>query len=57
MFTSFVEGGEDPATGPRVEIAQGAEIGRPSRLVAEMEGDRPRVGGSVVGVIEGEVAL
>jgi trans-2,3-dihydro-3-hydroxyanthranilate isomerase len=73
MFTSFVEGGEDPATGsaagplcaylagrgggPRVEIAQGAEIGRPSRLVAEMEGDRPRVGGNVVGVIEGEVAL
>ena len=60
MFTSFVEGGEDPATGSaagplcaylaerghgtRVEITQGVEMGRPSRLIAEMEDDRPRVG-------------
>ena len=73
MFTSFVEGGEDPATGSaagalsgylaehgretRIEISQGVEIGRPSRLMAVMEGDRPRVGGSVVSVIDGAVSL
>lgn len=73
MFTSLVEGGEDPATGSaagplcaylaerghgtRVEITQGVEMGRPSRLLAEMEGDRPRVGGSVVSLIEGSVLL
>ena len=73
MFTRFVEGGEDPATGSaagplcaylaehghgsRVEITQGVEMGRPSRLLAEMEGDRPRVGGNVVSVIEGTVSL
>jgi trans-2,3-dihydro-3-hydroxyanthranilate isomerase len=69
----LVEGGEDPATGSaagplcaylakrgrgdRVEIRQGIEMGRPSLLSAEMEGDRPRVGGGVVRVIEGTVAL
>jgi trans-2,3-dihydro-3-hydroxyanthranilate isomerase len=73
MFTRFVVGGEDPATGSaagplcayladrgvtdKVEITQGVEIGRPSRLVAEMEDGRPRVGGDVVRVIEGEVLL
>jgi trans-2,3-dihydro-3-hydroxyanthranilate isomerase len=73
MFSSFVVGGEDPATGSaagplcaylaqrgqgtRIEITQGVEMGRPSLLVAEMEGDRPRVGGSVVSVVEGSVAL
>jgi trans-2,3-dihydro-3-hydroxyanthranilate isomerase len=73
MFTQGVVGGEDPATGSaagplcaylaergrgsRVEITQGVEMGRPSRLFAEMEDGRPRVGGSVVRVVEGEVAL
>jgi trans-2,3-dihydro-3-hydroxyanthranilate isomerase len=73
MFTRFVEGGEDPATGSaagplcaylagrgrgtRVEIAQGVEMGRPSRLLAEMEGDRVRVSGDVVQVAEGTVSL
>ena len=73
MFTGAVEGGEDPATGSaagtlcayladrgqghRVEITQGVEMRRPSRLFAEMHNGRPRVGGSVVKVIEGEVLL
>jgi trans-2,3-dihydro-3-hydroxyanthranilate isomerase len=64
---------EDPATGSaaanlvaylharvgseRVEITQGVEILRPSRLVAEWEGDRPRVSGEVVVVAEGLVRL
>ena len=58
-LTAVVEGGEDPATGSaagplcaylqehagatRVDIAQGVEMGRPSRLVADMDGDRARV--------------
>ena len=70
---ALVEGGEDPATGSaagplcaylrargrgeRVEITQGVEIGRPSRLLAEMDGDRVRVSGGVVPVIEGTVSL
>jgi trans-2,3-dihydro-3-hydroxyanthranilate isomerase len=73
MFTTMVEGGEDPATGSaagplcaylaergrshRVEITQGVEMRRPSRLVAEMHDGHPRVGGDVVQVIEGEVHL
>ena len=73
MFTSQVAGGEDPATGSaagplcaylaergwgdRVEITQGIEIGRPSTLYAVMENGRPRVGGGVVRVIEGDVFL
>jgi trans-2,3-dihydro-3-hydroxyanthranilate isomerase len=73
MFTSGVVGGEDPATGSaagplcaclaeregwsRLEITQGIEMGRPSRLIAEMEDGRPRVGGDVVTVIEGTVSL
>jgi trans-2,3-dihydro-3-hydroxyanthranilate isomerase len=73
MFTEAVAGGEDPATGSaagplgaylaylrrsdRLEISQGVEMGRPSRLMAAMEGDRVRVGGDVVTVIEGTVSL
>jgi trans-2,3-dihydro-3-hydroxyanthranilate isomerase len=73
MFTPLVEGGEDPATGSavgplcaylhrggiasRVEVTQGVEMGRPSRLVAELDGDRVRVSGDVVVVIRGEVYL
>jgi trans-2,3-dihydro-3-hydroxyanthranilate isomerase len=73
MFSPRLLGGEDPATGSaagplcaylancgrghRVEITQGVEMGRPSRLLAEMHDGRPRVGGSVVKVIEGEVLL
>jgi trans-2,3-dihydro-3-hydroxyanthranilate isomerase len=73
MFTGQVEGGEDPATGSaagplcaylaergrgtRFEITQGVEMGRPSRLFAEMHDGRPRVSGAVVKVIEGEVLL
>ena len=41
----------------RVEITQGVEMGRPSRLIAELEGDRVRVSGDVVVVVEGEVLL
>lgn len=64
---------EDPATGSaagplcaylnrhtgleRVEILQGVEIGRPSRLSAEMAGDRVRVAGDVIAVIDGTVTL
>lgn len=71
MFTAPFN--EDPATGSaagalcaylaertgtrRVEISQGAEIERPSRLLADLEGDRVRVGGEVVVVVEGQVTL
>jgi trans-2,3-dihydro-3-hydroxyanthranilate isomerase len=73
MFTRLVEGGEDPGTGSaagplcaylhahgrasRVEISQGVEVGRPSTLLAEVNGDRMRVSGSVVTVIRGEATL
>ena len=72
-LTPAVEGGEDPATGSaagplmaylaersgaaRLVIAQGAEMGRPSRLDAEMEGDHVRVGGGVVAVVDGTLTL
>lgn len=72
-FGIDIVGGEDPATGSaagalgaylaragrgeRVEITQGVEMGRPSRLLAEVEGERVRVGGDVVMVIEGTVSL
>jgi trans-2,3-dihydro-3-hydroxyanthranilate isomerase len=65
--------GEDPATGSaagpllaylnerlgleRVEVAQGVEMGRPSRLVASMEDGRVRVGGDVVVLVTGTVRL
>jgi trans-2,3-dihydro-3-hydroxyanthranilate isomerase len=73
MFTQLVEGGEDAATGSaagplcaylhrhavtsHVQISQGIEIGRPSTLVAAIDGDRVRVSGDVVVVIRGEVFL
>ena len=62
---------EDPATGSaagplmaylrkhtgieRLTIDQGVQMGRPSRLDVEMEGDRPRVGGDVVILAHGSV--
>lgn len=65
--------GEDPATGSAagplcaylaartgctsIAIDQGVEMGRPSRLDAAMEGERPRVGGDVVVVIDGTAHL
>ena len=73
FLRSVAEGGEDPATGSaagpllaylaerlghdRVEILQGVEMGRPSRLWAAAEGDRVRVGGAVVAVIDGTLRL
>jgi trans-2,3-dihydro-3-hydroxyanthranilate isomerase len=73
MFSRAVIGGEDPATGSaagplgaylsaeagreRIVISQGEEIGRPSVLEVEMTEGRPRVGGGVIPVIEGEVSL
>jgi trans-2,3-dihydro-3-hydroxyanthranilate isomerase len=72
-FMSTAEMGEDPATGSAagplcalvarhtgvqaIEIDQGGEIGRPSRMLASVEGDRVRVGGDVVIVVEGTVNL
>jgi trans-2,3-dihydro-3-hydroxyanthranilate isomerase len=65
--------GEDPATGSAagplcaylhrhtgcraVEITQGVEMGRPSRLLAETAEDRVRVSGDVVVLVEGIVRL
>ena len=73
MFATIVPGGEDPATGSaagplgaylakrvgldRVRIRQGEEMGRPSVLEVEMLDGRPRVGGGVIPVIDGEVSL
>ena len=73
MFATVVPGGEDPATGSaagplgaylaeyagceRVVIRQGEEMGRPSVLEVEMADGRPRVGGGVIPVIDGEVSL
>ena len=64
---------EDPATGSAVgplcaylhrhagidavSVVQGEQMGRPSRLEARVEGDRVRVGGDVVVLIDGEVTL
>jgi trans-2,3-dihydro-3-hydroxyanthranilate isomerase len=50
------------AFGEEIEIAQGAEIGRPSRLYARADGARERVervevGGSAVVVARGEFRL
>src|SRR3954452_4759901 len=73
MFSSVVPGGEDPATGSaagplgaylaeragceRIRVRQGEEMGRPSRLEVAMVQGRPRVGGGVIPVIDGEVSL
>jgi trans-2,3-dihydro-3-hydroxyanthranilate isomerase len=73
MFSSGTPGGEDPATGSaagplcaylaqrtgseRLVISQGEEMGRPSVLETEIEDGRPRVGGSVIPLIEGTVEL
>ena len=73
FLRSAAEGGEDPATGSaagplcaylaerrgheRVDIVQGVEMGRPSRLWAAVEDDRVRVGGGVVAVIDGTLRL
>jgi trans-2,3-dihydro-3-hydroxyanthranilate isomerase len=73
MFSRAVIGGEDPATGSaagplgaylsaqagreRVVISQGEEMGRPSVLEVEMVEGRPRVGGGVIPIIDGEVSL
>jgi trans-2,3-dihydro-3-hydroxyanthranilate isomerase len=72
-FTRTVEMGEDPATGSaagplgaylqrrtgceRLAIRQGEEMGRPSVLEVEMVEGRPRVGGGVVPLIDGEIEL
>jgi trans-2,3-dihydro-3-hydroxyanthranilate isomerase len=73
MFSTGAPGGEDPATGSaagplgaylaeragleRVVIRQGEEMGRPSVLEVEIVDGRPRVGGGVIPVIDGEVSL
>jgi len=73
MFSTGAPGGEDPATGSaagplgaylaeylgsdRVVVDQGVEMGRPSVLEVEMVEGRPRVGGGVIPVIDGEVSL
>jgi trans-2,3-dihydro-3-hydroxyanthranilate isomerase len=73
MFPGEPEGAEDPATGSaagpllaylharagvdRLDVVQGVEIRRPSRLRAELEDGRVRVSGDVVVVIEGTVRL
>jgi trans-2,3-dihydro-3-hydroxyanthranilate isomerase len=72
-FTRDAETGEDPATGSaagplaayvaqrtgalRLDITQGEEMGRGSRLHTAIEGDRPRVGGDVVVLVDGTVFL
>jgi trans-2,3-dihydro-3-hydroxyanthranilate isomerase len=64
---------EDPATGSAVgplcayldryagissiSVAQGVEMGRPSRLDARTDGDRVRIGGDCVVLMTGEVTL
>jgi trans-2,3-dihydro-3-hydroxyanthranilate isomerase len=72
-LTPVVAGGEDPATGAaagplcaylarragvtRLEIEQGVQMGRPSLLRTEVEGDRIRVGGDVVVLVDGRLHL
>jgi trans-2,3-dihydro-3-hydroxyanthranilate isomerase len=72
-FLRTAEMGEDPATGAavgplcahvaartgveRLEVDQGVEMGRPSRLVASLDGDRVRVGGDAVILAEGTIHL
>jgi trans-2,3-dihydro-3-hydroxyanthranilate isomerase len=72
-FATRAEMGEDPATGSAagplcaylaeraglrdLTVSQGVEMGRASRLVATIEGDRVRVGGDAVVVADGSVFL
>ena len=72
-FTASADIGEDPATGSacgplcayvaqqtgcdRLEILQGVEMGRRSVLRTHMDGDRVRVGGDAVVVVDGQVRL
>jgi trans-2,3-dihydro-3-hydroxyanthranilate isomerase len=72
-FTNSATVGEDPATGSaagplcaylaqqtgvtELTVSQGVQMGRPSRLDARVEGDRVRVGGSVVPLIDGTLYL
>lgn len=72
-FSRILELGEDPATGSAVgplcaylarrtgrseiTIGQGEEMGRPSTLEAGMDGERARVSGPAVPLIEGLVEL
>ena len=72
-FAHSAEIGEDPATGSaagplaaylaeragveRLDIDQGAEMGRPSRLECAIEGDRVRVAGGVAVLLEGTLRL
>jgi trans-2,3-dihydro-3-hydroxyanthranilate isomerase len=72
-FATRAEIGEDAATGSaagplcaylarrtglqRLVVSQGVEMGRASRLAAEIEGDRVRVGGDAVVVVDGSVFL
>jgi trans-2,3-dihydro-3-hydroxyanthranilate isomerase len=71
-FPSELEG-EDPATGSaaapllayanallgteRLEVTQGVEMGRPSRLLASMQDGRVQVGGDVVVLVTGTLRL
>jgi trans-2,3-dihydro-3-hydroxyanthranilate isomerase len=73
FFADLTGVDEDPATGSaagplmaylhertgvdRVVVAQGVEMGRPSRLECSVEGDRVRVGGDCVVVATGTVHL
>ena len=72
-YSRIVELGEDPATGSAVgplcaylaertgqaaiTVTQGEEMGRPSVLRAEMEGELVRVSGWVIPLIEGTIEL
>jgi trans-2,3-dihydro-3-hydroxyanthranilate isomerase len=72
-FATRAETGEDPATGSAAgplcaylaqrtgvlgwTVTQGVEMGRASRLVAQLEDDRVRVGGDAVVVADGSVFL
>jgi trans-2,3-dihydro-3-hydroxyanthranilate isomerase len=72
-YSPVVAGGEDPATGSaagplcaylhrytgatEVTISQGVEMGRPSELATAVDGDRVRVAGDVVVVVDGTLRI
>ena len=71
MFSAAVPGGEDPATGSaggplgayaaergteRLAITQGDEMGRVGLIEVEMWDGRPRVGGAVIPVLDGDLS-